>query len=544
MRALYFNHMPQRLEDQKAESPDTVTLMGGRLFPAEALKAILNHSSVDKIFLPEPAQVGEKGRLDLPLFAHQSSRLSFISEQELPSLRKFDHVVFMTPGLELADMARLRRIARCDDAIAMAFIHSINSPFMLRFFMLLALSQLRESDALVCSSSAGLTAVKNFNNLLMQRISSCGWQMPAPQYQLPLIPIGVDTSEYQLLAADSLRRDLNLRKGPIALYFGRFSHTSKGDLLPLILAFAEVLETCPEANMIIAGDDSQHHLTPELQKVATRLSCEDRIKILANPDAAMKKNLYSVADFFVSPSDSLQETFGITIVEAMASGLPVVVSDWNGYKDIVEDGVTGFRISTTVPTYPPLFDEMRGSSSMLDVDLLAATTVVDFHQLVARMAQLFTHEQLRDSMGSAARARARQKFDWSVVVSSYEALWDELAMKSSSDRSSPGALGLDLDSYSCQQIFSHYATRELTPDGLLRVAGDVKLEHLEFSLLSSMGWFSGELCTRLLQIVREHGVVSCRTLLAILETDTERQEVLNFAHISRLIKYGLLDLVP
>mgnify|MGYP001333871824 CR=1 FL=1 len=39
------------------------------------------------------------------------------------------------------------------------------------------------------------------------------------------------------------------------------------------------------------------------------------------------------ADVFVSLSDNIQETFGLAPVEAMASGLPVVVSDWDGYKD-------------------------------------------------------------------------------------------------------------------------------------------------------------------------------------------------------------------
>ena len=46
-------------------------------------------------------------------------------------------------------------------------------------------------------------------------------------------------------------------------------------------------------------------------------------------------------------SDNIQETFGLTPVEAMAAGLPCVVSDWNGYKDTVADGETGFRIPTT-----------------------------------------------------------------------------------------------------------------------------------------------------------------------------------------------------
>ena len=52
---------------------------------------------------------------------------------------------------------------------------------------------------------------------------------------------------------------------------------------------------------------------------------------------------------FCSLSDNIQETFGIVPIEAMAAGLPVVVSDWDGYKDTVRHGVDGFRISTCMP---------------------------------------------------------------------------------------------------------------------------------------------------------------------------------------------------
>jgi glycosyltransferase involved in cell wall biosynthesis len=45
-------------------------------------------------------------------------------------------------------------------------------------------------------------------------------------------------------------------------------------------------------------------------------------------------------------SDNIQETFGIVPIEAMAAGLPVVVLDWDGYKNTVRDGIDGFRVPT------------------------------------------------------------------------------------------------------------------------------------------------------------------------------------------------------
>ena len=57
-------------------------------------------------------------------------------------------------------------------------------------------------------------------------------------------------------------------------------------------------------------------------------------------------SIWSVADLFLSLSDNVQETFGLTPVEAMAAGLPVVVSDWNGYRSNIRDGVDGFLVRT------------------------------------------------------------------------------------------------------------------------------------------------------------------------------------------------------
>ena len=45
--------------------------------------------------------------------------------------------------------------------------------------------------------------------------------------------------------------------------------------------------------------------------------------------------------------DNPQETFGLAVAEAMAAGVPLVVSDWNGYRDLVRDGIDGFRVPTS-----------------------------------------------------------------------------------------------------------------------------------------------------------------------------------------------------
>ena len=58
----------------------------------------------------------------------------------------------------------------------------------------------------------------------------------------------------------------------------------------------------------------------------------------------IKRQALAAADIAVFLVDNPQETFGLAVVEAMAAGLPLVVSDWNGYRDLVRDGMDGFRL--------------------------------------------------------------------------------------------------------------------------------------------------------------------------------------------------------
>ena len=62
------------------------------------------------------------------------------------------------------------------------------------------------------------------------------------------------------------------------------------------------------------------------------------------PVAGVNRN--ASGDVFLSLPDNIQETFGLVVVEAMASGLPVLGSDWDGYRDLVVHGETGFLVPT------------------------------------------------------------------------------------------------------------------------------------------------------------------------------------------------------
>ena len=67
---------------------------------------------------------------------------------------------------------------------------------------------------------------------------------------------------------------------------------------------------------------------------------------LDGKDQNNKHITLSSGDIFISLSDNIQETFGLTPIEGMAAGLPVLVSDWNGYKSTVRQNIDGFRVKT------------------------------------------------------------------------------------------------------------------------------------------------------------------------------------------------------
>ena len=132
---------------------------------------------------------------------------------------------------------------------------------------------------------------------------------------------------------------------------------------------------------------------------------------------------------FVSLSDNIQETFGLTPVEAMAAGLPCVVSDWNGYKDTVADGETGFRIPTTTLGPGAGIDVADRHAAGVDsydqlIGITSLATAVDVDACADAIARLAGDAALRARLGQAAAARARRLYDWRVVVAAYQRLCD------------------------------------------------------------------------------------------------------------------------
>src|SRR5690606_1144628 len=77
---------------------------------------------------------------------------------------------------------------------------------------------------------------------------------------------------------------------------------------------------------------------------------EVAVHVLDGRAPEVRRGIWAAADVCTLRVDNAQEVVGLAPGEARAAGLPVVVSDWDGFRDTVEDGVQGFRIPTLMAT--------------------------------------------------------------------------------------------------------------------------------------------------------------------------------------------------
>jgi hypothetical protein len=212
----------------------------------------------------------------------------------------------------------------------------------------------------------------------------------------------------------------------IFLYLGRIDPRYKANLQPLLAAFGR-LGQARDAHLVLAGGrpPGGDEILDRLRFRAVELGVADQVHWLTDVTAEDRRRLLSAADAFVSPVDNLQESFGIAVVEAMCAGLPVIASDWNGYRDLVAHEETGFLVPTRLPEDISALSRHASLCSEYDFHWeLAEATSVDIPALAEAMARLGDDRGLRTSMGEKGRARARALFDWPVVMESTRVEWE------------------------------------------------------------------------------------------------------------------------
>jgi glycosyltransferase involved in cell wall biosynthesis len=201
-------------------------------------------------------------------------------------------------------------------------------------------------------------------------------ELGVPPEKVARMPRGIDLDLFQASRRDPQAfAPFGLNGEPKVLYVGRLSREKSLDAL--IDAFALASPSVPEARLVIVGTG------PYAKPLASRAAGE-RVLFLGARTGDELAKLMASSDVFVSPSET--ETFGNTVVEAQASGLPVVVANRGAARENMIHEITGLCVDARQP------QDMAAAISSLLVD----------RRRRARMAEAATAFARRYSMSAAA----------------------------------------------------------------------------------------------------------------------------------------------
>jgi glycosyltransferase involved in cell wall biosynthesis len=295
-------------------------------------------------------------------------------------------------------------------------------------------------DAVICTSNAVQASMRRLMELAETHLADRfpGATLPARPL-LPVIPLGVTCDDF--LPDRGLGQQMRDRIGAepgdiVAVTIARLTPDEKFDPLPLFIAMelaaAEVRAFGGgKLHLVFCGHFREPVWEESFAKAAARLMPSVGYHLLDGANPEDRKATLSGGDIFVFPIDNIQETFGLAPIEAMAAGLPVIVTDWDGMKDTVTPEV-GIRVPTEMPraglsTYVSQ-RYMGGTDAYVQyVSQMSALTSFDVPAFARALVTLATDADLRSRMGAMGQARARAFYDWRVVIPQMQALWAEQA---------------------------------------------------------------------------------------------------------------------
>ena len=408
-------------------------LMGRNAAGESFLRGLLTYSKTDTWCVQVQEHVHAKYFVQAARTFGRNESVDVVDNNTLGALSKVGTVYHPGPGI---GPHAFQRAAHGHGAWSLCGItHTTSSALAMDGLADLIIAPVQPWDAVICTSNAVKDNVTRLlqaqKDYLTERLGLSKLVLP----QLPVIPLGIHTQDYvytdkqKTVARTALGVDANTL---VVLYMGRLSFHGKAHPLAMYQAL-ELAVTQNKFNVLLIecgwhANDSIENAFAE----AAQLACPNvRVLTLDGRNAEDRLKAWASADVFCSLSDNIQETFGITPIEAMAAGLPVVVSDWDGYKDTVRDGIDGFRIPTTMPGLGLGADlAQRHAMGQDSYDRYCGYTcslvAVDIEVASQAFTKLFESAELRRTMGAAGRARARAVYDWAVVIAQYEELWAEL----------------------------------------------------------------------------------------------------------------------
>lgn len=163
---------------------------------------------------------------------------------------------------------------------------------------------------------------------------------------ITIIPNGIDLSMFQTVTSPGvLRKKLGIsEEAPILLTVGRMDPEKRLDFI--VDAFALLSEKVPNAHLVFAGDGSARK---HVEQRANATPAKDHIHFLGMVNRADLPGILHDANVFLSASTT--EVHPISVIEAIASGLPLVAVKDEAFEGMIEDDMNGYMVPLDVNIY-------------------------------------------------------------------------------------------------------------------------------------------------------------------------------------------------
>jgi D-inositol-3-phosphate glycosyltransferase len=422
-------------------------------------------AAIDKLkrYIPDGLTARKVGVTTLPdLISHG------VDEHEITAWFAPISQVSVSIGAEFSQHIRQNYSSKVYPVTLLA--HGLSVPWLLyNHFLKILLAGTFPCDSIICSSRASREAARKIVEHVQHQFNRQFGSHIEYNGRFDLIPLCINTNRLYPRDRRKVRYQLGLPKDAfIILLLGRLSPL-KADLYPFLGILKSLVANNPQRQIlwVMAGTEENGY-TPELRRCAAEMGIADSIKIMLNISDATKELLLPAANIFVSASDTIEGSFGLAPVEAMACGVPQVAPDWNGYRDTVLHGQTGFL----VPTYWTKCDgDLTATGAVLgwmfDHVSICQSVGFDLGKTVEYLQCLIDNDQLRNEMGRQSRERALSLYSFGAVVTRYEELWRELSVTAKRLEHVRQPVSFDKPLYF--NFFGHYASAPISDDTLLHI---------------------------------------------------------------------------
>lgn len=441
--------------------------------------------------------------------SHSLLRESWIGDPDALVIHsQLNHSVLATSGcLHLADPSLVRHAKerppyREADYSISSVIHTLSSRSAINAIADCVASDVYPWDALICSSTAGRAVVHQiWEHRCRYLADRFGAQHMSDDWmpQTPLIPLpGPSHQPYHPHLSRAERRLRSRHELAISAdafvvcTVGRLSFSSKSHPVALYRCIEAMVQAEQNVVLVECGCYPSVEVQQSYDDLLNNFPNVHRILVGGDKPASdgEKWAVYAAADVFVSLSDSIQETFGLTILEAMLAELPVVASDWDGYRDLIAHETTGLLIPTCdiLPTLSQDPIQVGFYSGQLDYDrwigIASLGVIPDQQALFSALTNLIEKPKLGESFAASGLQRYEDLFSPSSVITRYRKLWGELADLRKCALSS--TLYRTGRAPAMGELFSHYATKSQSMHRIIVIDH----ERLDQLLVHGLGpWF-------------------------------------------------------